>query len=486
MSSLIKKPSDCLVLIVDDEPTVCELLVQVLSPLYKVISALNGTDACRHIEKNDFDVVVTDLRLPDMTGIDVMGFAKSKDAYTEVVLVTGYASLESATNAIDLGAMSYIEKPLVIQDFLIQIEKAIASRLFHLKSISLMQNSGEMSAEFKDHLGDITSLYYFTRKLTLSLELSEIMRITLGEALRKSNAAFCAIGVSVFGYRDIYAMSATGEVDPAVAKELFLRHWDAAFPYIQKGAFVDGKIEPVIFKGKQGSSHDISTSEALVVPMLVTGATMGSLVVFFNKNGPTEPPSDQYFLYIISSIVSSLIQHSYAVLQARQLAKTDGLTGIANHRSFHEALDREIARANRKGSPCSLMIMDIDDFKKVNDTYGHLVGDAVLKNLVQRVLENIRTVDIFARYGGEEFGLILPETDLKGAEILASRIKDAITTKPFVYAQHILNYSASIGIAVFNPERPVKKDALVDQADAAMYSSKRSGKNRITISSACL
>ena len=141
MSSLIKKPSDCRFLIVDDEPTVCDLLVHVLETQYKVMSCYNGTDACRLLEQNDFDVVITDLRLPDMTGIEVMGFAKSKDAYTEVILITGYASLESATNAIDLGAMSYIEKPLVMQDFLIQIEKAIASRLFHIKSINLMQYS---------------------------------------------------------------------------------------------------------------------------------------------------------------------------------------------------------------------------------------------------------------------------------------------------------------------------------------------------------
>jgi diguanylate cyclase (GGDEF)-like protein len=420
-----------------------------------------------------------------MTGIEVMGFAKSKDAYTEVILVTGYASLESATNAIDLGAMSYIEKPLNVQDFLIQVEKAIASRLFHLKSITLMQQSGEMSAEIKDHLGDITSLYYFTRKLTLSLELSEIMRITLGEALRKSDAVFCAIGVNVLGYRDIYAMSASGEADPGQVKRLILGHWDAAFPFIPKGPYLEGKSEPTIYKGKQGPPPAVEGAGMVSFPMMVTGSNIGSLVIFFDRKKPVEP-SDQHFLYIISSIVSSLIQHGYAELQARQLAKTDGLTGIANHRSFHEALDREIARAVRKKSPCTLMIMDIDDFKKVNDTYGHLVGDAVLRNLVARVLENIRSIDIFARYGGEEFGLILPETGIKGAETLAGRIKDAITAQPFEYAQHTINYTASIGIAVFNPDRPVKKDALVDQADTAMYSSKRGGKNRITLSSACL
>jgi diguanylate cyclase (GGDEF)-like protein len=485
MSSLIKKPSDCHILIVDDETAVCELLTHVLGSRYQVASCYNGTDACRLMEQTDFDVIVADLRLPDMTGIEVMGFAKSRDAYTEVILVTGYASLESATNAIDLGAMSYIEKPLNIQEFLIQIEKAVASRLFHLKSLTLMQSSGEMSAEIKDHLGDITALYYFTRKLTLSLEISEIMRITLGEALRKSNAVFCAIGVNVLGFRDIFGMSASGEIEPERVKALFSEHWDTAFPFIPIGPYREGKRETIVYKGKLGQPPVIDGAGALVFPMMVTGTTIGSLSVFFDRKKPIAP-SDQHFLYVVSSIVSSLIEHGYSVIQARQLAKTDGLTGIANHRSFHEALDREIARATRKGTPCSLIIMDIDDFKKVNDTYGHLVGDAVLKNLVERVLENIRTVDVFARYGGEEFGLILPETTVAGAEILAGRIKEAISAKPFTYGQHTIHYTTSIGLAVYTPDRPVKKEIFIDQADTAMYSSKRSGKNRITISSACL
>jgi diguanylate cyclase (GGDEF)-like protein len=483
MPSLIKLPTECRVLIVDDEKTVGDLLVRALEGRYEVMTCLNGSQACSLIEQIDFDVVVCDLRLPDISGIDVLSFAKTKDPYTEVLLITGYASLESASVAINLGAISYIEKPLSLADFQVQIEKAVASRLFHLKSLTLMQTSGDMAPEFKDHLFDITALYYFTRKLTLSLELSEIMRITLEEALRRSGAFLCAIGVDVLGYREIYAMSSTGEIEQHRVQSLFLSCWKDAFPFLDKERFQEGKTALAIYKGKQGPAPELDSVAPQIIPMMVTGTAIGTLAVFLDKTRPMES-GPQHFLYIISSIVSSLIEHGYMVLQARQLAKTDGLTGIANHRSFQEALDREIARANRRNTVFSLVIFDLDDFKKINDTYGHIVGDAVLKDLVARVTENIRTVDVFARYGGEEFALILPETDRQGAEVLAQRVRSAIMARPFVYAQYTIFYTVSMGIAVYKAEIALKKDLLIDQADAAMYAAKRAGKNRISISAA--
>jgi diguanylate cyclase (GGDEF)-like protein len=485
MSPIIKQPSECRVLIVDDEQTVGDLLARALEGRYQIMTCMNGSEACALIEQNDFDVVVSDLRLPDLSGIEVLSFAKSKDPYTEVLLITGYASLESAAVAINLGAISYIEKPLSLVDFQVHLEKAVASRLFHLKSLTLMASSGDMAPEFKDHLLDITALYYFTRKLTLSLEIPELMRITLEETLRRAKAFFCVIGVDVLGYREIYAMSSSGDVPAEQVRELLLSSWEEIVPFIDRERFLENKVPMTIFKGKQGAPQAHIPSRPRVFPMMVTGTSIGSLVVFAEEQQTIDIGGNQ-FLYIISSIVSSLIEHGYMVRQARQLAKTDGLTGIANHRSFQEALDREIARANRRNGLFSLVLFDLDDFKKINDTYGHLVGDAVLKDLVSRVIENIRTVDVFARYGGEEFALILPETDRNGAEVLTQRIRNAIMGHPFTYAQQSIYYTISMGVTIYQSTSAIKKDLLIDQADAAMYAAKRAGKNRISLSAASL
>jgi len=480
IKQLIKQPSECRVLIVDDEVKFCDLLCGALESRYKVTGCYSGKEACALIERNNFDAVVTDLRLTDISGIDVLRCAKAKDPYTEVLLITGYASLESASVAIDLGAISYIEKPVQLDDFFVRIEKAMASRLFHLKSLRLMQKSDEMSSEFKDHLSDITSLYYFTRKVTLSLEVAEIVRITLEEVNRKSRAPLCAMGFSAMGFKEIYVMSSQGEVDPAQAKTLFLRHREEVFPFFEKDQFQEGTITTVIYKNGQGKAPPLDAVRPIAIPLVVTGTSIGTLAVFLGENDAAMN-GGLHFLNIISSIVSPLIEHGYSVRQVRQLAKTDALTGIANHRSFQETLDHEISRVNRKGSTFSLIYMDIDDFKRVNDTYGHLAGDAVLKDLAKRVSENIRTVDEFSRYGGEEFALILPETGSKGAEVVARRIKKAIVSNPFLYRRNAISYTVSMGIAVYDAKRPVKKHVLINQADAAMYSAKRDGKNRISL-----
>ena len=175
------------------------------------------------------------------------------------------------------------------------------------------------------------------------------------------------------------------------------------------------------------------------------------------------------------------MEHGYSALLARQQAKTDSLTGIANHRLFHQTLEREIARANRKKGNFSLILIDIDDFKKINDTYGHQVGDAVIIDLTRRISAIIRTGDVLARYGGEEFGIILPDTDLFGAETLAGRVLTSVSSSPLIYSQFKISYTVSIGFVVYNGSEPVKKDKLIAVADTALYGSKRNGKNRVSL-----
>jgi diguanylate cyclase (GGDEF)-like protein len=179
--------------------------------------------------------------------------------------------------------------------------------------------------------------------------------------------------------------------------------------------------------------------------------------------------------------VSSVIEHGYIDLQAKLQARTDSLTGVANHRAFHETLSREIARADRNKSECALVIIDIDDFKRINDTFGHQVGDAVIKDLSERIITMVRKGDTFARQGGEEFSLILPDTSLEGAKIMADRVCKKISASPFVFAQTSVLYTISLGFSIYNGANPRTKDALIADADKALYLSKNSGKNMVSI-----
>ena len=163
-------------------------------------------------------------------------------------------------------------------------------------------------------------------------------------------------------------------------------------------------------------------------------------------------------------------------------AVTDELTGLANHGRFQELLNSEIEQVRRYQHPIGLIMLDIDDFKAVNDTYGHQQGDAVLRSVASVLRENSRDADSPARYGGEELSLILPHTDLDGAYAIAERIRVAVEglRVPRTADEGILRITTSVGVTASSAG---DKEALVAEADAALYEAKRSGKN-CTVSAA--
>ena len=141
----VQQPSDCAILVVDDEPIICEVLQSALQSFYKVTTCQSGAEALALVERGNFDLVISDLSLPGASGLSVLKFAKEKDDLTEIMIITGYASLETATSAINLGVAAYLTKPLVLDDLLLQVEKAVATRLFHIKSKRLMEEAGALS-----------------------------------------------------------------------------------------------------------------------------------------------------------------------------------------------------------------------------------------------------------------------------------------------------------------------------------------------------
>jgi diguanylate cyclase (GGDEF)-like protein len=161
-------------------------------------------------------------------------------------------------------------------------------------------------------------------------------------------------------------------------------------------------------------------------------------------------------------------------------AVTDELTSLYNVRHFHDRLDDEIERSRRFGTEIGLVMLDIDDFKKVNDTYGHQQGDLVLVEVARVVRELSRDIDEPARYGGEEIAVVLPQTDASGTELAAQRIRAAIEALriPRVDGDGMLQVTASFGVAAL-PENASDKESLIAAADAALYRAKRAGKNRV-------
>jgi diguanylate cyclase (GGDEF)-like protein len=173
--------------------------------------------------------------------------------------------------------------------------------------------------------------------------------------------------------------------------------------------------------------------------------------------------------------IKKAIEHE----QTRRLAYTDGLTSLANYRSFHARLQQEIERADRYHRPLSLIMLDIDYFKIYNDMHGHPQGDAILTQVAKLLAQTSRSSDIVARYGGEEFALILPETDQSSAEVLGNRLREEIEHFRFTGEEDLPRKILTISVGIATHHRYADKEALIAAADAELYRAKREGRNRV-------
>ncbi|MDH4275473.1 MAG: GGDEF domain-containing protein, partial [Gammaproteobacteria bacterium] len=211
-------------------------------------------------------------------------------------------------------------------------------------------------------------------------------------------------------------------------------------------------------------------------------------VDFMRQNCTFVPIKDnqgevQSVCIIIYDVTDEYIYHSMlqgAMHTLKEVSNRDGLTDVFNRRYFEEALQQEFARAKRHAVPLSLILIDLDLFKKINDTYGHPAGDQVLRASADAVKEGLRKPDILARYGGEEFAIILPQTDIRGAQIVAERLRAKIAEYPIIYDTHTIPITASIGVCEFHATMQ-KYETLLFNADIALYASKDRGRNCVTV-----
>jgi len=185
-----------------------------------------------------------------------------------------------------------------------------------------------------------------------------------------------------------------------------------------------------------------------------------------------------YFVNLSRELKNPKVVEISIYERTQRSAVTDSLTGLFNHAYFLKALEREVKRAKRYGLRVSLVMLDLDDFKEVNDTRGHREGDRVLVKTAGIILESLRESDVGARYGGEEFAMVLPDTDRNGAHVVAERVRDRV--EQHFHRSKKRNVTISGGIACF-PDDATDVEALLQKADEALYSSKSHGKNRITL-----
>jgi diguanylate cyclase (GGDEF)-like protein len=222
-------------------------------------------------------------------------------------------------------------------------------------------------------------------------------------------------------------------------------------------------------------------SSALVVPLLVRNRVIGTMQLF-SRESAAFAPDDAQLLWMLALVAENLLTREYTNEGLIRYAFTDYLTGLKTRGYFEQQLELEFKRSERKKEHIALLMIDIDHFKQLNDTYGHHVGDQVLRDVSAILIKDMREVDTVARYGGEEFVIILPETNGPGALLVAERLRKGVEQAKFFAGSpdQVERLSISIGIAIYDTDAQFKRD-LIEFADAALYAAKSSGRNQVRL-----
>ena len=258
---------------------------------------------------------------------------------------------------------------------------------------------------------------------------------------------------------------------PIAADSLVGQLCAAGLPQVWEDAQLLEQVTPVY-----GSGHSVSRLGSLsVVPLKQGNAVTGAIVVESETVGGVLL-RDMRNVRLLGAVASVSLETVWQIEEATRRARTDALTGLANRRAFDEALSRAVAEADRFGHNVGLVVCDVDNFKRVNDLYGHEVGDHVLRSIAATLSVGVRGVDLIARYGGEELVMLLGKADVAMAWEVAERMRASIEAKTIGVGEHLVHVTASFGVASY-PETARLGDELFPAADKALYAAKREGRN---------
>lgn len=234
------------------------------------------------------------------------------------------------------------------------------------------------------------------------------------------------------------------------------------------------------WRGRSEKFLGATLRAAMASPLLIGGQLLGVIAIVRADNDQGFTKNDQTLLQMFAQQAAIAVKNAELFNELEKLTRTDTLTGLFNRRGLIEMSQSEFERAKRSGYPLSMIMVDIDFFKLVNDQYGHTVGDQILRILSDELQRNLRGIDILCRYGGEEFAILLPETTLQSAREVAERLRVAAVKLQFTSIHADINITISLGISTM-PGDTADLETLLDQADEALYSAKTSGRNRVCI-----
>ncbi len=467
------------ILIADDDRVSSLILRNTLEKMgHEVTTAASGTDGWQKLQEEEHHVVISDWMTTGIDGPELCRLIRGRNtgSYTYVLLFTGRSRRDDRFRGLKAGADDFLAKPLDTSE--LEARLGVAQRILDMQQ-ELQRRSAGLDALGED----------LTDKNT---QLEEALTYLGGASLRFQEL-FQGVPFGCYTYDREGRIQEWNRAAEALygyrSEEVFERYiWDTvskaddenATKDIVAGVFSGNAFTGLIRQDRRsdGSLIDVQCS---TFPLKSSdGNVYGAISANVDITDRIRLENQVKEQLNASQVLNALLaQQREKLAQANArlqlLATTDELTGLRNHRSFREGLEQSFALARRQNLPLTVILVDVDDFKKYNDSFGHPAGNYVLQATAAALLASARKQDIVARYGGEEFVVILPGTDVEGGAIAAERMRREIEETP----REGRKVTASFGVATMTPDT-INATDLVDQADLALYLSKENGRNQVT------
>jgi two-component system cell cycle response regulator len=345
-----------------------------------------------------------------------------------------------------------------------------------------MPESNEIEAvraEYEKQIYDLKQLFEVSKSLNSTLDyhilIDSILFTIMGQMRVLKAGLFAKKGLDATHFslhRNYKGFEVSHGVDYTIAEDhplikLFARA-------LRCYSFEEARQRIGSTKGIEGLA---SLNPGLLVPLRAKGVVNGIILLADRiEDGPFDESEREYVLNI-ASLAAIAINNAFLF----EMTTTDMMTKLRMKHYFYTILLEKMEQAANDGRPLSVIMMDIDFFKKFNDTYGHCCGDAVLKQVARIIQANVRAIDLAARYGGEEFCVLLPDTERERARVIAERIRQSVSSTPTDYEGRNLAVTISLGVAQYDPGRDLSGKSLIDRADHALYYSKQNGRDRVSV-----
>mgnify|MGYP001568686961 CR=1 FL=1 len=458
-------------LLVDDDRLVLATLKQGLSKMgYTVTTCDNGPDALESYRNNPPDLVVLDVRMPGMSGLETAR-AMLESAYRPILMLSAYDDQAIVKEAVTMGVAGYLVKPIEANQMAPSIEAALA-RFAEVNA--LITNHEKLSRQ--------ASLNQAAADLSSAIDIEKTLQCILLGGIRLANAE--AGGIAFYDQRngcfkhwmfeglpEDFVSRITQDLNNLVGSiddAAFRSHRDPrdplTVPFLALGSLMQGR----------------GVRASIYLPIVFNDVRLG-VMLLYSRNRDAFPAEQCELLNTYVCLSAKALDNARLYAEMAELARTDCLTGLANRRLAEERLQHEFLCARRYAHQFSAILLDIDFFKRINDTYGHAAGDDVIKGFSRILAYEIRDVDIAARYGGDEFMLILPHTNSAGAMLLADRLRHTISQAPLSLPEGgVLNITVSGGVVSYASDMAISSE-MVARADRTLYAAKRNGRNRILL-----